>query len=126
MAEYKIFVASSMVHKFRNDLCDWINGDGSNEVEKLTGYKLKLVAFSNVYDSDDGHGNTQENLNKEANTSDLFILLAENGKTVGDKTIEEYNSVKSNPKVAIRAFGLLHNEDAKDEKDKKDNAIIEI
>lgn len=84
---YKIFFASSMIHPCRKEVDAAVN-EANNRLKKFN-ISFDVLVYSETPVADT-RPDTQATLNQKISESDFFILLAENKKPIGEKTMEEY------------------------------------
>ncbi len=107
----KIFVASSMKHPMRNKIANYVND--VNLYNNNTKIHYKLSIFPKLENHElIGVSSTQDIINDDITTSDIIVLLVENGMTLGEISFEEL-MVAHNAKKPIICYVTKKHEESK-------------
>lgn len=86
----KIFVASRMANPMRKEIDDIIREINLDFIGNSIDFEYQVFIFPNAPNHNDGDADTQKNvINEKISTSDIFILLVEDGKQLGAISYQE-------------------------------------
>lgn len=115
LSRVTIFVASAMRNEQREVIHKLIDSFNSN-YKTHYGVEFDACIYGQTMIAD-AAVDTQKSLDRRAATCDLFVLLAENGVTLGEYTIEEYRTAheqalrSEDAKPLIKAFLVKSSQD---------------